>query len=124
MPECSISPSISFVYSFAPSEDRSEIVDREVFSINFRRCLADKSLMSTCVVPGCINLLQEWMTWFPRAARLANRWVSAIEVGTGQQVPQFRSQYAQICNMHFAVSPDQSNEVDVNAYREPTLFFR
>ncbi|XP_065080245.1 zinc finger protein 26-like [Ochlerotatus camptorhynchus] len=85
--------------------------------------------MPTCVVPGCINLLQEWTTWFPRAPRLVNRWLAAIEVGTGQEVPQFQPQEAQICNMHFAVPVQKDGDeivenADENEYREPTLFFR
>lgn len=77
--------------------------------------------MSTCVVPGCINLLQEWTAFFPRAPRLVNRWCNAIEVGTGQQISRFQPRDVQICNMHFAV---QTQNAAGDAYCEPTLFFR
>ncbi|XP_062563353.1 uncharacterized protein LOC134226534 [Armigeres subalbatus] len=96
--------------------------------------------MSRCVVPGCLNLLQEWTTEFPRVEQLVNRWREAIQVGTGQ-TPAVHSD-ARICKAHFAIpsllGDEDDDEYDDDAdrpkssrtaasrdkYQEPRLFFR
>lgn len=80
----------------------------------------ETATMTACCVPDCVNRRPEWVTNLPKDKELKNRWMMAIQTGSGQIVgPQDGNKG--VCNMHFAAQMIGST---VNGYREPTLFVR
>lgn len=68
-----------------------------------------------CTVPGCENPCPLWTAQFPQNSELRQRWLDAIQAGTGQQLTL--EPIPVVCNLHFS---DQS--LSVGSYREPTIF--
>ncbi|XP_058449869.1 zinc finger protein ZFP2-like isoform X2 [Malaya genurostris] len=75
-----------------------------------------------CAVPTC-GSSDGTFKLFPRYGLLSERWLQAIQVGTGLQVAVAEAQELcqyEICEQHFAVV--QHEQSDEYWYQEPTLF--
>lgn len=84
----------------------------------------------SCCVPGCANLHPQWTAELPRDDEdLQERWMQAIQAGTGHRLPYGTSASPYdvppllVCNVHFELH-QSSAEADESRYQEPTLFNR
>ncbi|XP_058449880.1 zinc finger protein 883-like [Malaya genurostris] len=74
----------------------------------------------SCIVPTCDSYGEELMR-FPKVSMLSERWLEAIQVGTGLVIESvYDLEHLQICHSHFPKA--ESSILDDSGYREPSIF--